>query len=133
MEMMDRAGHITAENAPDTKDNAEMSMKDTGMSRNNAGGGDKAAATAKTIAVTGATSGIGLAAVKALVQNGAYVIGTGRSDERCRAAEQEVRSNCPDAKYLILRLTSLPFQKSGGWRPISGKRLQRMDFRNWMC
>ena len=41
MEMMDRAGHITAENAPDTKDNAEMSMKDTGMSRNNAGGGDE--------------------------------------------------------------------------------------------
>lgn len=109
MGMIDRTEHIIIENDPDTKDNAEMSMKDTGMSRNNAGGGDKAAATAKTIAVTGATSGIGLAAVKALVQNGAYVIGTGRSDERCRAAEQEVRSNCPDAKisYLTADLSSL--------------------------
>jgi len=36
----------------------------------------------KNFVVTGATSGIGLAAVKALISTGAYVIGVGRSLER---------------------------------------------------
>ncbi|HEY8349066.1 MAG TPA: SDR family NAD(P)-dependent oxidoreductase [Clostridia bacterium] len=63
----------------------------------------------KTIVVTGATSGIGLAAAKELASKGAYVIGTGRSEERCRSAEQEVKSICPDAKitYLAADLSSL--------------------------
>jgi NAD(P)-dependent dehydrogenase (short-subunit alcohol dehydrogenase family) len=63
----------------------------------------------KVVVITGATSGIGLAAVKELACKGAYIIGTGRSQERCGSAEQEVRSICPDAKvsYLTADLSSL--------------------------
>ncbi len=44
----------------------------------------------KTVVVTGATSGIGLAAAEALVRQGAFVIGVGRSAERCREAERRL-------------------------------------------
>lgn len=44
----------------------------------------------KTIVVTGATSGIGLATTVALVRQGAHVIGVGRSAQGCRAAEQKL-------------------------------------------
>jgi NAD(P)-dependent dehydrogenase (short-subunit alcohol dehydrogenase family) len=45
----------------------------------------------KTIVVTGATSGIGLATAEALARQGAQVIGVGRSAGRCQAAEQQLR------------------------------------------
>ena len=102
MGMINRKGHITVEIVPDAKD-------DPGMSKKYTISGDKAAEPVKTIVITGATSGIGLAAAKELALKGAYVIGTGRSAERCRSAEQEVRSICPDAKitYLAADLSSL--------------------------
>jgi len=63
----------------------------------------------KVIVITGATSGIGLATAKELVGRGAYVIGTGRSKERCLKAEEEIRSSFPKAKlyYLTVDLSSL--------------------------
>jgi NAD(P)-dependent dehydrogenase (short-subunit alcohol dehydrogenase family) len=46
----------------------------------------------KTYVITGATSGIGLAMAAELVRKGACVIGTGRSTERCAAAEGHLRN-----------------------------------------
>jgi len=51
----------------------------------------------KTIVVTGATSGIGLATAEQLARQGAAVIGVGRSAARCQAAEQRLRSLNPAA------------------------------------
>lgn len=63
----------------------------------------------KTIVITGATSGIGLAAAKLLAGRGAYVIGTGRSRERCDKAEESIKKEFPQAKlcYLAADLSSL--------------------------
>ena len=52
----------------------------------------------KSYVVTGATSGIGLAAASALVRQGAAVIGVGRSEERCRAAKTRLLAINPAAK-----------------------------------
>ena len=49
----------------------------------------------KTYVVTGATSGIGLAAAELLLHQGALVIGVGRSSERCQAAEQRLNALYP--------------------------------------
>jgi NAD(P)-dependent dehydrogenase (short-subunit alcohol dehydrogenase family) len=57
----------------------------------------------KVIVITGATSGIGLATAKELAGKGAYVIGTGRSAERCAKAEAEVLENNPNSRICFLR------------------------------
>lgn len=63
----------------------------------------------KVVIITGATSGIGLATVKELAARGMYVIGAGRSKERCCAAEEEVKNAFPGAnvRYLTADLSSL--------------------------
>jgi NAD(P)-dependent dehydrogenase (short-subunit alcohol dehydrogenase family) len=63
--------------------------------------------TNKTVVVTGATSGIGLATAETLVRTGAGVIGIGRSAERCREAEMHLRSLHHDAwvHYLLADLS----------------------------
>lgn len=57
----------------------------------------------KTFVLTGATSGIGLAAAEILARAGAGVIGVGRSPERCQAAEKHLRQINPGAQisYLV--------------------------------
>jgi NAD(P)-dependent dehydrogenase (short-subunit alcohol dehydrogenase family) len=57
----------------------------------------------KIIVATGATSGIGLAAAKQLARAGVGVIGIGRSEERCRAAEASLRGLHPSGKAHFLR------------------------------
>lgn len=60
--------------------------------------------------ITGASSGIGKEAAKALVQQGWRVIGLGRDAERCAAAEAEIRAlitdtkTGPDAQFDMLRV-----------------------------
>lgn len=45
-----------------------------------------------TVVITGATSGIGLATATALAKRGVALIGLGRSADRCRVAENVIRS-----------------------------------------
>ena len=61
----------------------------------------------KSIVVTGATSGIGLAAAELLASQGAFVIGVGRSAARCRAAENSLRRAHPACRvtYLVAELS----------------------------
>jgi NAD(P)-dependent dehydrogenase (short-subunit alcohol dehydrogenase family) len=63
--------------------------------------------TEKTMVVTGATSGIGLAAAEQLARAGVFVIGIGRTPERCRSAEDRVRNLHPAgrARYFCADLS----------------------------
>ncbi len=63
---------------------------------------------AKNILVTGATSGIGLAAAKILAGRGNFVIGVGRSLEKNQAALDAIMQVYPDAgvAYLLADLSS---------------------------
>lgn len=63
----------------------------------------------KIVIITGATSGIGLAAAVKLSAAGARVIGVGRSVEKSREAEEHIRKACPRAKveYLIADLSTM--------------------------
>ncbi|MGE5224940.1 MAG: SDR family NAD(P)-dependent oxidoreductase [Omnitrophica WOR_2 bacterium] len=56
----------------------------------------------KTVVITGATSGIGLQAARAFAGEGAFVVGVGRSQERCRQAEEVLRANNPQAQARYL-------------------------------
>ncbi|MDY7026845.1 MAG: SDR family NAD(P)-dependent oxidoreductase [Spirochaetota bacterium] len=51
----------------------------------------------KTVIITGATSGIGLETARALLDAGMYVIGTGRSQEKCERAIQELTGGARDS------------------------------------
>ena len=61
----------------------------------------------KTFVLTGATSGIGLAAAQLLAERGAFLIGVGRSAERCAQAESQLRSAFPHAQveYCVADLS----------------------------
>jgi retinol dehydrogenase 12 len=65
--------------------------------------------TQKTFVVTGATSGIGLAAAEILASQGARVIGVGRSPERCHDAERRLHNLYPEAQveYCLADLSLL--------------------------
>ncbi|MEJ2266417.1 MAG: SDR family NAD(P)-dependent oxidoreductase [Anaerolineales bacterium] len=62
----------------------------------------------KTMVVTGATSGIGLATGRALSEMGAFVIGVGRSAARCNQAREAILTHHPSARITYLLLTHHP-------------------------
>ena len=64
----------------------------------------------KTVVVTGATSGIGLATALGLTQKGAYVIGVGRSKAKCSEAEALIKTANPQAAITFFQ-TDLASQK----------------------
>jgi len=57
----------------------------------------------QTVVVTGATSGIGFAVTKLLVQKGAYVIGVGRSEQRNRTAQERILTEYPSGRIDYFR------------------------------
>ena len=76
----------------------------------------------KTIVITGATSGIGLAAASELARQGADVIGVGRSAQNCASAEAGIRRENPGAhiRFLQADLSSQRQvrQLAAGLRPL---------------
>ncbi len=56
----------------------------------------------KMMVITGATSGIGRAAARALARRGARVIGVGRSAARCAELEEAIRREDPAARLTTL-------------------------------
>lgn len=59
------------------------------------------------VVVTGATAGIGLSAAEQLARQGIFVIGVGRSPERCQTAQNRLRQINPqqNAVYLTANLS----------------------------
>lgn len=64
----------------------------------------------KIAVITGATSGIGLAAATELARMGAFVIGVGRSDEKCARAKESILSSCPDGQ-VVYHIADLSIMK----------------------
>jgi NAD(P)-dependent dehydrogenase (short-subunit alcohol dehydrogenase family) len=62
----------------------------------------------KTIVITGATAGIGYRTALEFCRRGAFVIGVGRSPERCQNACEEILKELPKARvhFLIADLSS---------------------------
>jgi len=62
----------------------------------------------KTVLITGATSGIGLALAHQLVKSGAVVLGVGRSDTRNQKTEEDILQAYPQAqvKFFLADLSS---------------------------
>lgn len=65
--------------------------------------------TGRTVLVTGGTTGLGLETVRALASAGATVVLTARSDDKGRAAVDEIRAAVPgaDVSHEVLELSSL--------------------------
>lgn len=55
----------------------------------------------KTVVITGATSGIGLAAACALAKEGISILGVGRTQAHCLTAKEQVLSVAPDAEVCF--------------------------------
>ncbi len=60
------------------------------------------ALTGKSVVVTGATSGIGLATVHKLAESGAFVIGVGRSESRINQARERILDASLDARVVFM-------------------------------
>jgi NAD(P)-dependent dehydrogenase (short-subunit alcohol dehydrogenase family) len=57
----------------------------------------------RTIVITGATSGIGLAAAELMVKEGAFVIGVGRSPEKCAELENRINARNPPERVSYVK------------------------------
>lgn len=62
----------------------------------------------KTVVITGATAGIGFQTALDFAQEGAFIIGVGRNQQRCEDARKKIIDQLPDAQifYLTANLAS---------------------------
>ena len=64
----------------------------------------------KTFVVTGATAGIGLAVVEALLRQGGFAIGIGRTADRCQQAQQHVEALAATGAHVMYLCADLSVQ-----------------------
>lgn len=64
----------------------------------------------KTVVITGATSGIGLAVADGLARQGAYVIGVGRAPERCKKTQTLLQAFHPGGEQAVVLMADLSIQ-----------------------
>ncbi|MBG0787139.1 MAG: SDR family NAD(P)-dependent oxidoreductase [Anaerolineaceae bacterium] len=57
----------------------------------------------KTVVITGATSGLGLAAMKGLAEEGYRLIGVARSPEKIEAAKNALKEGFPDTEFRFIK------------------------------
>ncbi|MFE6410797.1 SDR family NAD(P)-dependent oxidoreductase [Streptomyces sp. NPDC057837] len=79
------------------------------------------------VLVTGGTSGIGLAVAEAVARAGRPVVVTGRSEDRCRAAEKQLRSIAGDRQLALVAdttdhdaLAAAVSRAAERWGPVTG-------------
>ncbi|MEU2250574.1 SDR family oxidoreductase [Streptomyces sp. NPDC019224] len=87
----------------------------------------EAAAHNGPVLVTGGTSGIGLAIAEAVARAGRPVVVTGRSGDRCRAAEKQLRSFAGERQLVLAADTTDPealaavvSRAAELWGPVTG-------------
>lgn len=56
----------------------------------------------KTVVITGASSGIGYETADLFAREGFFVIGVGRSGDKCRDAEQEIKKRIPGSEVFFI-------------------------------
>ncbi len=83
--------------------------------------------TGRVAIVTGANSGIGFEAAKALAIKGATVIVASRSEERGSRAVAAIREAAPDATVELMRLDLATLDSVGGFVGLFTDRFDRLD------
>jgi NAD(P)-dependent dehydrogenase (short-subunit alcohol dehydrogenase family) len=84
----------------------------------------------KTIVITGATSGIGLAAARELASKGAYIIGIGRSAEKCKIIEDQIKGMYPGARIAF---HTADLSLMGQVRQLAGEIIERVENEGLGC
>lgn len=81
----------------------------------------------RTILITGANSGLGLASTRALAAKGATVVMACRNEDKAREAMAQVRAETPDARLEFMPLDLASLQSIHGFAEQYRKTHKRLD------